>query len=307
MSTTYTSNGPVTLAYEDHGGRGGDPLLLIMGLAASRFWWPPGLIDALIGHGFHVATYDHRDSGESSRWPDQRHGNPITSLFRRRPAAYTAEDLADDGAAVLDALGWEGAHLFGHSMGGLVAQHIALRHPGRVRTLTASACVPSGAGPLDLIRYIRPGIMVRMSRIRVEAGHDGDVRAGVALSRMLASPAYPFDEETAVAAAERDRVSGFRDTAAQARQTGARWSGPALDTLRTPILVFHGEQDPLLRPRAARDLAAAVPDARLVMLPGVGHDLPRALWPRYAGEIRSLADRSASPPPRREPSPPARR
>ena len=87
MSTRYTSNGSVTIAYEDHGGHGGDPLLLIMGLAASRFWWPPGLIAMLVEHGFHVATYDHRDSGESSRWPDRKRGNPITSLFRRRPAA----------------------------------------------------------------------------------------------------------------------------------------------------------------------------------------------------------------------------
>ncbi|GIG64509.1 alpha/beta fold hydrolase [Phytomonospora endophytica] len=298
MSTRYTTSGTMTIAYEDHGGKGGDPLLLIMGLAASRFWWPPGLIDDLVAAGFHVATYDHRDSGESSRWPDRKRGNPITSLFRRRPAAYTAEDLADDAVAVLDALGWSGAHLFGHSMGGVVAQHIALRHPDHVHTLTTSACVPSGAGPLALIRYIRPGVMVRMSRIRFADGHEGDVAAGIALARMLASPAHPFDEESARAAAERDRVSGFRDTAAQARQTGARWSGPELGTLRAPTVVFHGEQDPLLRPRASHDLAAAVPGARLITLPGVGHDLPRALWPRYVDEIRAQADRSPTRSPR---------
>ncbi|HEY1179045.1 MAG TPA: alpha/beta hydrolase, partial [Phytomonospora sp.] len=260
--------------------------------------WPPGLIAELVAAGFHVASYDHRDSGESSRWPAEGRRNPITSLFRRRPAAYTAEDLADDGVAVLDALGWHDAHLFGHSMGGLVGQYIALRHPGRVRTLTTSASVPSGAKPFDLIRYIRPGVMVRMSRLRAAEGREGDLQVGVALARTLASPAHPFDEETARAAAERDRVSGFRDTAAQARQTGARWSGPALRGLRAPAVVFHGEQDPLLRVRAARDLAAAVPGARLITLPGVGHDLPSAMWPRYVDEIRALADRNPTPPPR---------
>jgi pimeloyl-ACP methyl ester carboxylesterase len=302
MTVRYARNGPVSLAHEDLGGAGGDPLLLVMGLGVSRFWWSPGLVAALVERGFHVVAYDQRDAGQSTRFDDtddtDRH--PLATLLNGRSAAYTAEDMADDAVAVLDALGWRSAHLFGHSMGGALAQRIALRHPGRVRSIAISGAVPSDAGSLRVLRHVRLGFVARMSRLRFPDGPDGDRAAGLALAGAVASPGYPFDEDAARAVVERELAagvrSGVRDLRAQSRQTGAHWSGPRLAALRVPAVVLHGEEDPVLRTSAARAVAAAIAGARLVTFPGVGHDLPRPLWPRVADEVRAVADRAAQPP-----------
>ena len=151
--TRYARNGEVRIGFTDLGGAGGEPLLLIMGLAVSRFWWPPGLVDELVRRGFHVAAYDQRDAGQSTHFPDTGAASPIAAVLRRRSPAYTAEDMTDDAVAVLDALGWDSAHLFGHSMGGQLAQRTALRHPGpgaqhHLLGLTARRRRPPGGGPV---------------------------------------------------------------------------------------------------------------------------------------------------------------
>jgi pimeloyl-ACP methyl ester carboxylesterase len=291
MTTRYARNGTVRIAWEDLGGAGGAPLLLVMGLGVSRFWWPPGFVSALIEQSFHVVAYDQRDAGESTRFADDGHVNPFAALIRGR-SPYTAEDLTDDAAAVLDAVGWGSAHVFGHSMGGLVTQRIALRHPERVRSITVSAAMPSDATGLAQLRHLRLGFVLRMSRLRFPKGRDGDVAAGLALARAIASPGFPWDEAAVRAAVEKEVTSGVRDARAQSRQIGAGWHGGRLGQLHVPALVLHGEQDQIARPSAARATASAIPGARLVLLPGVGHDLPRELWPRIAGEVRALADRA---------------
>ena len=289
----YARNGAADIAFEELGGAGGEPLLLVMGLGVSRFWWPPGLVTELVGRGFHVAAYDQRDAGESTHFPAAGSGSPLSAALRRRSVAYTAEDMTDDAVAVLDALGWDAAHLFGHSMGGQLAQRTALRHRQRVRSITSSASLPSDTGGLAAARYVHLGLVARMARMRYPEGRDGDIALGLALARLVASPGYPFDAAEARARIGRDLVSGVRDTAAQSRQVGAKWHGGRLSGLRLPALVLHGERDPLLRPAAARRTAAAIAGARLVLLPGVGHDLPAAVWPQVAGEVRALADRAA--------------
>ena len=296
----YARNGDINIAFEDLGGAGGDPLLLVMGLGVSRLWWPPGLVGELIGHGFHVVAYDQRDAGQSTHLPEAGSSSPIAAVLRRRSAAYSAEDMTDDAIAVLDALGWPSAHLFGHSMGGQVAQRTALRHPGRVRSITSSASLPSDVTGLKAARYVHAGLVARFARLRFPEGHDGDIALGLAVARLVASPGYPFDEPEARARIERDLAStttnsgasSIRDTRAQSRQAGAKWHGARLRELRVPVLVLHGAADPLLRPSAARRTAAAIKDARLLILPGVGHDLPKAVWPEVAAEVRALADRA---------------
>jgi len=174
-----------------------------------------------------------------------------------------------------------------------LAQRIALRHPGRVRSITSSASLPGDIGRLGAARYVRLGTVARLARMKFPEGHDGDIALAVAATRAIASPAYPVDEQEVRRMAERDQTSGVRDTAAQSRQAGAKWHGGRLSQLRVPALVLHGAQDPLLRPAAARRTAAAISGARLVILPGVGHYLPAAVYPQVADEVRALADRAS--------------
>jgi len=293
--TRYARNGAVQIAYDRLAGSEGDPLLLVMGLAVSRFWWPAGLGQELAGQGFAVARYDQRDAGQSTRLPDTGGSNPFAAVARRR-GAYSAEDMTDDAIAVLDALGWEQAHIFGASLGGVIAQRIALRHPGRVLSVVSAAAVPSDVSGIRLGRYVRFGLLVRLARARFPEGRDGDIQLSLMLAREVASPAYPFDEDAAREWIEREADSGPRNTRAQSRQAGAQWHGPKLRELRKPVLVLHGDHDPILRVSAARATAKAIDGARLVVLPGVGHDLPAPLWPAIATEVRQLADRARTSP-----------
>jgi pimeloyl-ACP methyl ester carboxylesterase len=289
--TQHARNGAVEIAYDRLAGSEGDPLLLVMGLAVSRFWWPAGLCQELARQGFAVARYDQRDAGQSTRLPGTGGSNPFTAVARRR-SAYSSEDMTDDAVAVLDALGWERAHIFGASLGGVIAQRIALRHPGRVLSVVSAAAVPSDVSGIRLGRYIRFGLLARLARARFPEGRDGDIQLSLMLAREVASPAYPFDEDTAREWIERDADSGPRDTKAQSRQAGAQWHGPKLRELRKPALVLHGDHDPILRVSAARATAKAIDGARLVILPGVGHDLPAPLWPAIATEVRQLANQA---------------
>jgi pimeloyl-ACP methyl ester carboxylesterase len=291
--TKYVSNGAVRIAYDQLAGSAGDPLLLVMGLAVSRFWWPAGLAEAFACQGFAVARYDQRDAGQSTRMPDTGSANPFVALARRR-GAYSCEDMADDAIAVLEALGWERAHIFGASLGGIIAQRIALRHPDRVLGVVSAMAMPSDAVGIKGGRYIRFGTLARLARAKVPEGRDGDVQLSLMLARAVASPAYPFDETAAREWIEREIDSGPRDTKAQSRQVGAPWHGPKLREMRAPVLVLHGDRDPILRVSAARATAKSIPGARLVILPGVGHDLPAPLWPTVAREVRQLADQSRS-------------
>jgi len=291
--TRYARNGTVDIAYDTLAGADGEPLLLVMGLAVSRFWWPAGLCQEFAARGFAVARYDQRDAGESTRMPDTGSSNPFAAVARKR-GSYTSEDMTDDAIAVLDALGWKRAHLFGASLGGIIAQRIALRHPDRVLSVVSAAGMPSDTSGLGAGRYVRFGMLARLARMKFPEGRDGDIQMSLALARAVASPAYPFDETATREWIEREADSGPRDTKAQSRQAGASWHGPKLRELNKPTLVLHGDQDPLLRVSAARDTAKAIAGARLVLLPGAGHDLPGPLWGTIADEVRRNADRAAA-------------
>ncbi|MGW0658926.1 alpha/beta fold hydrolase [Streptodolium elevatio] len=287
--TRYARNGDVDIAYDRLEGSRGEPLLLVMGLATARFWWPDGLGDAFADAGFEVVRYDQRDAGESTRMPETKTGNPFTALFGRRGEAYTSEDMTDDAVAVMDELGWERAHIFGHSMGGLIAQRVGLRHPDRVLSVTSSAALPSDVAGLRVLRYLRFGLLSKLARTKFPEGREGDIEASLAVWRGVASPGYPFDEEAARAWVEAEVDSGPRDKKAQSRQIGAQWHGARLAELRHPTLVLHGEEDPILKVRAAHATAKAVRGSRLVTFPGVGHDLPAALWDDVAAEVAAVA------------------
>ena len=286
--TAFARNGEVEIAYDRLRESAGEPLLLVMGLGVSRFWWPTGLCEEFAAHGFAVARYDQRDAGQSTRMTDTGAANPFLALVRKR-GAYSSEDMTDDAVAVLDALGWERAHIFGGSLGGIIAQRIALRHPDRVLSVTSAMAMPSDVSGIGGGRYVRFGLLAKLTRAKVPDGRDGDIQLSLTLARGVASPAYPFDEDMAREWIEREVDCGPRDTRAQSRQVGAAWHGPRLRDLRKPVLVLHGDSDPILRVSAARATARAIEGARLVILPGVGHDLPAPVWPLVADEVRRLA------------------
>lgn len=293
--TRYAHNGDVQVAFDQLKGSEGEPLLLIMGLATARFWWPAGLCQAFADAGFAVARFDQRDAGQSTRMPDTPTANPFKALFAKRGDAYTSEDMTDDAIAVMDELGWEQSHVFGHSLGGAIAQRIALRHPDRVLSVTSSAALPSDVSGLGVLRYLRFGLLAKLARTKFPEGREGDIEAALTVWRGIASPGYPFDEAAARAWVEADVDSGPRDNKAQSRQIGAQWHGPRLKDLHRPTLVLHGEQDPILRVSAGRATAQAIDGARLVIYPGIGHDLPATLWTDIARQVSDMAVRQLRP------------
>ncbi|MDI3314284.1 MAG: alpha/beta hydrolase [Mycobacterium sp.] len=289
----------IRLCYE-HTGGAGDPLLLIAGLAADKHYWPDGFCDALVHKGFQVARFDNRDSGRSTHLDHLR--APSRRAARRDPAAapYSLEDMAGDAIAVLDALGWDAVHLVGHSMGAMIAQRLAIGYPARVRSLTAISTTPCpDIGRLSVLTMLRlswavPGVLTRKPpRGPAEAG-DWLVRQ----HRVIGSPGYPPDEYRLRRLGEQMYARGGFDPAARARQTAAMMAGtdcrPGLAHLRIPTVILHGRRDPVIRPDGARATAAAIPGAKLMLLPGMGHDLPEPLWPIVIDQIRAVADRAAS-------------
>jgi pimeloyl-ACP methyl ester carboxylesterase len=291
MSVRFADNGDVRIAYETFGSATGTPLLLIMGLDSQMVWWPDDFCRELAGRGFHVARFDNRDTGLSTHFTTRRIENPFKVLFRgsRRPA-YTAADMADDGIAVLDALGWDAAHVVGASLGSAVAMVTALRHPDRVRTLTVMMAAPFGVRAL--LRYIRFGFFLKLPGGRQPDTDEGAVQTLVALARTLASPHNPVDEAWARSVAEVSHARSPRDPSTTQHQVAAVRGYRDLkriDEITAPTLVINGADDPLVRASAATALARAIPGARVKVHPGMGHDLPRQLWSTIADDIAAHA------------------
>ncbi|NJP88161.1 alpha/beta fold hydrolase [Nonomuraea sp. FMUSA5-5] len=293
MRIEFAHNGGVRLAYERVGAPDGEPLLLVVGTGLQMVAWADGLCAELGARGFAVVRYDNRDSGLSSQIGQ---AEAPGRFGRRRKPAYTLDDLADDAVAVMDALGWDSAHLFGAAAGGVIAQLTALRYPHRVRTLGLAASYAgwrlSRMRPAALLRMLAKGLR------RPAPGRDGYARRFVEAVRPLTTAEYPLEEELwrRIALTMFDRCPepgpGTMRQAAALNATGDLL--PRLGGITAPALVLHGEADPMVRLRSARELAAAIPDARLVVYPGMGHDLPPGLWPSIANELAALAGRATA-------------
>ena len=283
-------NGDIVLAYETSGPPGGEPLLLISGTGAQMLIWPEGLCAALADRGFQVARFDNRDSGLSTHLTGVSAPGWLTAMLRPSAAPYRLADMADDALAVMDALGWPDAHVVGASLGAMIAQALAIGHPGRVRTLTSIMSTPSARiATMPTLAAIRA--LARAAGTPVTSSEQAGDRA-VALKKVIGSPGYPLDEDMVRDIAARsfqrhpDAEQAERDD--QRQRAAVIASGdrrPALAGLRIPTLVIHGEQDPVIRLRGGRATARAIPGARLVTYPGMGHDLPAALWPSIVAEI----------------------
>jgi pimeloyl-ACP methyl ester carboxylesterase len=213
-------------------------------------------------------------------------------MLRPAAAPYRLADMAGDALAVLDALGWSGAHVVGASLGGMIAQELAIGHPGRVRTLTSIMSTPSARiATMPALAAIRA--LARAAGTPVTTPEQAADQA-VALKKVIGSPGYPLDEDLVrdIAARSFQRHPG-PDKDDERQRAAVIVSGDrrrALAGLRIPALVIHGEQDLVIRPKGGRATARAIPGARLVTYPGMGHDLPAALWPAITDEIRQAAN-----------------
>lgn len=286
MGVERVSANGIALAYETFGTRGDPPVLLVMGLGTQMIGWPDDFCAALAA-GRHVVRFDNRDVGESD-WIEGEVDLAACLAGDTSSALYTLEDMADDAAGLLDGLGFESAHVVGASMGGMIAQTLAIRHPPRVRSLTSIMSTTGEPGVALPTEAATAALMSPPPRSRDEA-----VERALAASAAIGSTGYPRDERDIRARAARawDRgvnPHGFAHQVAAIQASGDRTA--ALAELSVPALVVHGEADPLIPVSGGRATAAAIPGAELWTVPGMGHDLPRALWPGVMARIGALAE-----------------
>ncbi len=281
----------LTIAYEALGDPADPPLILVAGLGRQLIGWPDGFLRALIDRGHFVVRFDNRDVGESTHLHDVPQPDLRASLAGDASSApYSLSDMAADAAGLLDALGIDSAHLAGASLGGMIAQTVAIEHPDRVRSLTS---IMSTTGERSAAQATPEALAVLFqppARSREEA-----VDRAVAGARVIGSPGFPMDEEAIRDVAARAFDRGY-DPRGIARQLAAvQASGDrteALRALRVPTLVIHGEEDPLIPATGGRATAAAIEGAELLTIPGMGHDLPGGVWTRIADAIAGLVARA---------------
>ncbi len=286
----YAHNGPVELFYEQWGPDEGMPLVMIMGLSAQMISWDDSLMQSFVDHGFCAVRFDNRDVGKSTWFDDD--GVDIEGQIAKfmagesLDAPYSIADMADDTAAVLDALGWESAHVLGASMGGMIAQAFAVRHPTRTRSLVS---IMSTTGDPDVGQPDAAAAEALMQPA-VE-GRDAAIEASVATGRIIASPVY-FDE-----AAERDKATRAYDRAYHPdgviRQLLAILTQPsrteALGALDIPALVIHGRLDPLVNISGGLRTHDALANAEFVELAEAGHDIPEVYRADLVDRITEMA------------------
>jgi pimeloyl-ACP methyl ester carboxylesterase len=287
----------IGIEIDDQGLPGGEPLLLIMGLGMQLTAWPQELVQLLVSRGLRVLRMDNRDAGLSQGY--EQAGTPNLAWAGMRYAMrlpvrspYGIADMAEDARGVLDALGLAQAHVCGASLGGMVAQHLAARHPQRVKSLTL---LMSTSGSRRL-----PQPSMRVRRALLSRPDGSDPAAVVAhLHRVLSvigSPAFPADPAQLDARLRAMVQRAWRPsgTARQILAVAADGDRSALlPLIKAPTQVIHGEADPLIPVAAGRDLAARIAGARLDLVPGMGHDLPQQLLPRFAEGIAAAAARAA--------------
>jgi pimeloyl-ACP methyl ester carboxylesterase len=304
MTTSYAHNGDVKIAYETFGSPDGEPLLLIMGLTFQMLWWPDGFCRELAGRGFAVARFDNRDVGLSTHFPSPPR-TTVKALFGRAGGpAYRIDDMADDAVAVMEVLGWQSAHLLGESLGTTIAQHVAIRHPHRVRSLVCAMGGGTGS-PIGNLRNIKIGTLLRLARKRYDDTREDRIRRLADTYLIMCSRKHPIDEEWVRATAEecwrRDHEPDGTHRQLAASRTGGDITAQ-LRQVQVPALVIHGQDDPWIRLRAARTLAETIPDARLITYPDMGHEIPQHLWSTIAADVRDTA-RAATSAPVSEPQP----
>jgi pimeloyl-ACP methyl ester carboxylesterase len=275
----------------------GEPILLIMGLGMQLIGWPDELVQMLVQRGFRVIRHDNRDVGLSQGFDRLGVPNVMVEALRHRfrlrvRAPYQVADMAADALGVLDALGIAHAHICGASMGGMIAQHLAAKHPRRVKSLTL-IMTTSGARQL---KQAHPRVLrVLMSRpqkpdVQTYMAHMGHVLS------VIGSPDYPPDPQRLQQRLMASFSRAYRPAGTARQLVAVAADGdrsPLLQRIVSPTRVIHGEADPLVPVPAAHDLVRKIPGAMADIVPGMGHDLPLPLLPRIAEGIVQNAGRAA--------------
>ena len=289
-TATVSANG-IEIAYETFGSPADPAVLLVMGLGTQMIAWPDAFCQDLANRGRYVVRFDNRDCGLSTHLHGVRAPSVADIVLHRRPPVYRIDDMAADCIGLLDALGLTAVHLVGASMGGFIAQTVALQHPDRVRTLTL---MMTSTGSRR-VGQARAKLWPRLVRRRVAGDRDTAAALAVETFGLIGSRSYPRDPDYVHDLAGRsydrawDPAGYLRQLAAVTAQSDRT---PELARIAVPTLVLHGLHDPLVRFSGGVALARAIPGARLVGFAGMGHDLPRALWPVFVDEIMSLATRA---------------
>lgn len=281
----FVDTNGLTLAFNTFGDPSDPAILLVMGLGTQMIAWGDEMCRNLAETGFFVIRYDNRDVGRSTHFDSEP--PPITDMIRRRGNPYTISDMARDGLGLLDELGIEHAHVAGASMGGFIAQTMAVEAPRRVDTLTL---IMTSTGSRRVGRPT-PKVILRMARRPATTTREETMREAIASYEVIGSPGIvDLDEVARLAGRGFDRG---HDPAGTQRQLSAVMAQPdrtpALRHLRIPTTIIHGLIDPLVAPSGGLSLARSIPGARFIGLHGMGHDLPRTAWPTIEREIVSLA------------------
>jgi pimeloyl-ACP methyl ester carboxylesterase len=280
----------IELCYQEMGNPDGEPLLLVMGLATQMIAWDEEFCGMLAERGFRVVRFDNRDIGRSTKIRSAGLPGKLDMVIGRSTAPYLLRDMAADTVGLMDHLGIESAHLVGASMGGMIVQSTAIEHPGRVRSLT-SIMSTTGSRRVGHPSYRTFGLLLGKPPREREAAIERVIKT----FKTIGSPGYPFEEERVREIAGRSFDRGHSEAGIARQLHAITASGdrtPGLRKLDVPALVIHGKNDVLVNPSGGRATAKAIPGARLKLIDGMGHDLPRALWPTFVEEITANAARA---------------
>jgi pimeloyl-ACP methyl ester carboxylesterase len=279
------------LYYEDLGPAAAPPVVLIMGLAAQHVFWPDGVVAGLLAQGFRVIRFDNRDIGLSTKLRGARHDPLVRAYVKsalRRPvkAPYRLYDMAADTVGLLDALGLARAHLFGASMGGMIAQLVAARYPERVKSL--SVIMTSTLDPKLPVPKPRVLLQLALTGKRSQGGRDAAIGEVVNTYRAIHGRGFAFDaeavrERAAIAYDRSYHPRGRERQAVNILATGC--FEPELARVAAPTLVIHGDDDPLVDVAGGRAVARAIAGSRLEIVRGMGHGMPLAVQPDLAGWV----------------------
>ncbi len=281
----------VELCYQTFGHAGDDPLLLVMGLGGPMIWWDDDFCERLAHAGFFVVRYDNRDTGRSSRLTQRVSRAHLIKGFStgRAKAGYSLSDMAADAIALLDHLGLAAAHVVGVSMGGMIAQTMAIDAPGRVLSLIS---IMSTTGRRS-VGWQSPGLLPTLIAPR-RGGKDAYVSTNALVWKLIGSPDFPSDPDVLRKRAEDTYDRGVSQSGVLRQMLAIITQPnrtPALRNLRVPTLIVHGLADKMVHVSGGRATASAVPGAELLLIDGMGHDLPDSLYDTFVAAIRRTADR----------------